>query len=192
MAASAVALEGCVSSLRSSMQLLDSSINILDSGVNDFPRLAKVLQTERVYHKILDTGNSFSNMLQHFELVSESDLSNAQSSLLSEIQPEVESLLNRVDAYLDKLERREKSLIAKCELQEGRLSQTSASARKSGAKSPGFRSHGEPASSLEEVKMQQLRQKKERLSYAVGRLELQASQRERQLRKSMAFSGGDF
>ena len=41
-------------------------------------------------------------------------------------------------------------------------------------------------SKLEEVKMQQLRQKKERLSYAVGRLELQASQRERQLRKSMA------
>lgn len=44
----ALALEGCVSSLRSSMQLLDSSINILDSGVNDFPRLAKVLQTTRV------------------------------------------------------------------------------------------------------------------------------------------------
>lgn len=42
-------------------------------------------------------------------------------------------------------------------------------------------------SKLEEVKMQQLRQKKERLSYAVGRLELQATQRERQLRKSMAF-----
>lgn len=42
------ALAGCVSSLRSSMQLLDSSINILDSGVNDFPRLAKVLQTTRV------------------------------------------------------------------------------------------------------------------------------------------------
>ena len=35
--------------------------------------------------------------------------------------------------------------------------------------------------------MQQLRQKKERLSYAVERLELQASQRQRQLRKSMAF-----
>lgn len=41
-------LEGCVASLRSSMQLLDSSISILDSGVNDFPRLAKVLQPTRV------------------------------------------------------------------------------------------------------------------------------------------------
>lgn len=43
-----MALEGCVGSLRSSMQLLDSSINILDQGVSDFPRLAKVLQTTRV------------------------------------------------------------------------------------------------------------------------------------------------
>jgi len=41
-------LEGCVGSLRNSMQLLDSSINILAEGVNDFPRLAKVLQTTRV------------------------------------------------------------------------------------------------------------------------------------------------
>lgn len=48
---------------------------------------------------------------------------------------------------------------------------------------------GAGATSLEEVKMQQLRQKKERLSYAVGRLEMQAGQRERQLRKSMAGTG---
>lgn len=41
-------------------------------------------------------------------------------------------------------------------------------------------------SALEEVKLQQLKQKKERLSYAVSRLEMQAGQRERQLRKSMA------
>ena len=42
------ALQGCVASLRSSMQLLDSSISILDSGVSDYPRLAKVLKTTRV------------------------------------------------------------------------------------------------------------------------------------------------
>ena len=41
-------------------------------------------------------------------------------------------------------------------------------------------------SALEELKHKQLRQKKERLSYAVDRLELQARQRERQLRMSMA------
>jgi len=41
-------------------------------------------------------------------------------------------------------------------------------------------------SALEELKYKQLRQKKERLSYAVDRLELQAKQRQRQLRMSMA------
>lgn len=44
----AAALEGCVASLRASMQNLDSTINILDDGVSDMPRLAKVLQTTRV------------------------------------------------------------------------------------------------------------------------------------------------
>jgi hypothetical protein len=43
-----MALDGCVGSLRSSMQLLDSSINILEEATNDFPRLSKVLQTTRV------------------------------------------------------------------------------------------------------------------------------------------------
>ena len=91
--------------------------------------------------------------------------------------------------------------MAKCELQEGRLSQRGGGRQSgTGAKSPGSfgggagsggvaaggLGGGEGISRLEEVKMQQLRQKKERLSYAVGRLELQASQRERQLRKSMA------
>ncbi|CAK1359714.1 DASH complex subunit SPC19 [Cercospora beticola] len=161
------ALNGCVASLRSSMQLLESSINILDSGVNDYPRLAKVLQTTR-----------------HFELVSEHDLTTAQSTLLSEIQPEVSNLLARVETYLDKLERREKSLMAKAELQEGRLAQPSRAS--SGSKSPARRPAAGGLGNMEEMKMQQLRQKKERLSYAVGRLELQASQRQRQLRKSMA------
>jgi DASH complex subunit SPC19 len=41
-------------------------------------------------------------------------------------------------------------------------------------------------SGIQELKFKQLRQKKERLSYAVDTLELQAKQRERQLRMSMA------
>ncbi|KAK4894698.1 DASH complex subunit spc19 [Elasticomyces elasticus] len=171
------ALQGCVASLRSSMHLLDSSINILDTGVSDYPRLAKVLQTTR-----------------HFELVSEHDLVTAQASLLSELQPEVEGLLSRVETHLNKLERREQSLIAKAELQEGRLSRTSAGGARSRNSSATRGSIGRSTSTsaeaglsaLEEVKLQQLTQKKERLSYAVSRLELQAGQRERQLRKSMA------
>lgn len=72
--------------------------------------------------------------------------------------------------------------MAKAELQEGRLAQPSRSRSKSPARKPG----ASGINNLDEMKLQQLRQKKERLSYAVGRLELQASQRQRQLRKSMA------
>ena len=89
-----------------------------------------------------------------------------------------------METYLDKLERREQSLIAKAELQEGRLSQPSRSSY--GKKSSSVGAKNGALSNVEEMKMQQLRQKKERLSYAVSRLELQAGQRERQLRKSMA------
>ena len=115
-------------------------------------------------------------------------MNTAQSALVSEIQPEVSNLLARVETQLEKLERREQSLIAKAELQEGRLSRTShgrsiTSARDSQGAG---KVDGEGLSASEEAKLQQLRGKKERLSYAVSRLELQAGQRERQLRKSMA------
>lgn len=92
--------------------------------------------------------------------------------------------------HLDKLERREQSLIAKCELQEGRLSRDDderpAARRPSGGAGLGASAGGAGGSSLEGLKMQAIRQKKERLSYAVERLTLQAQQRERQLRMSMA------
>ncbi|MCJ1474528.1 hypothetical protein MMC13_003186 [Lambiella insularis] len=186
----AAPLAGCVNSLQSSISLLNSSISILDSGVNDFPRLSKVLQTTR-----------------HFELLPESQLQDAQSSLLASLTPELTSLLTRVEVHLDKLSRREQALIAKCELQEGRLS----SSRTSGigredARAPlqhgkagnVFRRHGDDGDDKDEeegleqgreqLRLKQMRQKKERLSYAVERLILQAQQKERQLRKSMAAS----
>ena len=187
MDSTALALSSCVTSLRSSMLLLESSISILDSGVHDYPRLASVLQTTR-----------------HFELVAESSLLTAQSALLSELQPEVHNLLSRVEGYLDKLERREKSLMAKAELQGGRIenpntSSTSGASKFSAAairrqqmKSPGKKPAGGAGADLNAMKLQQLKLKKERLSYAVGRLELQAGQKQRQLRKSMAAQGGEF
>jgi DASH complex subunit SPC19 len=94
------------------------------------------------------------------------------------------------------MSRREQSLIAKADLQEGRMSnpaqhsggrQQQQHSRQSSAGAPSATAGGSGLSNLEALKMSQLRQKKERLSYAVSRLELQAGQRERQLRKSMAF-----
>ena len=50
----AVSLSGSVSSLQSSLQLLESATDTLDAGVSDFPRLCKVLQTTRVCFTIGD------------------------------------------------------------------------------------------------------------------------------------------
>ena len=124
-------------------------------------------------------------------MISEPDLQAAQSALLSEIRPEVENLLKRVDNYLDKLERREQSLIAKCDLNEGRLGSESTGASafrpasRSNQRKPG-EGGGKAMSALQEMKYKQIKAKKQRLSYAVETLELQAKQRERQLRMSMA------
>jgi DASH complex subunit SPC19 len=128
--------------------------------------------------------------MQHFELIPEQSLQTAQSSLLNEITPEVNNLLTRVSTYLDKLERREQSLVAKHELQQGRLDMqqrtptNSRPASRVRAKSIG--GAGGTLGMAEQLKMKQLKQKKERLQFAIDRLQLQAGQRERQLRKSMA------
>jgi DASH complex subunit SPC19 len=102
----------------------------------------------------------------------------------------VESLLQRVANYLDRLERREQALIAKCDLNEGRLGGEGAGASAFPSRSCQQRTTGEDggrgANALQELKVKQLRQKKQRLSYAVETLEMQAKQRERQLRMSMA------
>ena len=103
-----------------------------------------------------------------------------------------------METHLDKLARREQALIAKCELQEGRLSSTrnSNGLVKAGRKGGGINRREEDGDEDEEegdveqgrarLRLKQMRQKKERLSYAVERLNLQAQQKERQLRLSMA------
>ncbi|KAJ5174789.1 DASH complex subunit Spc19 [Penicillium canariense] len=173
-------LASSVTSLQSSLQLLDNSINTLDSGVNDFPRLCKTLQTTR-----------------HFELLPEPTLRDAQQSLLDEITPSITHLLSLSSSHVERLARREQGLKAKCDLQEGRLSSNSdgkssatlaqgqgnAALRRRQAGPSGALSDNAASRALE---LRRLVQKKERLKYAVDRLELQSTQRERQLRKSMA------
>ncbi|RPB01447.1 DASH complex, subunit Spc19 [Choiromyces venosus 120613-1] len=162
-------LNGCVSSLQNSIRLLDSSISILDSGVHDFPRIKKVLQCTR-----------------HFELISEPTLYAAQTALADEIGPEVEHLLRRVEQHLAKMERREKALIAKSELQEGRLQQKPSLASSSSAASRQRKSGlGGNVQSAEKLRM--LKGKKERLAHTIERLSLQAGHKERQLRMTMNY-----
>ena len=165
-------LSPAVSSLRSSLGLLNSSISILNEGVNDFPRLCKVLQTQ-----------------QHFELLPETELRLAQQSLLDEITPAVNQLLSAADNYVTQLNRKEESLRARYELLEGRLShgkRHSSFGSTAQPRGPEVEAKGQPLGEAKVLEMKRLRQKKERLQYAVERLELQGKQRERELRKSMA------
>ncbi|KAI9778485.1 MAG: hypothetical protein M1816_004041 [Peltula sp. TS41687] len=176
-------LPSCVSSLQTSLSLLQSSINILNNSTADLPRLGKVLQTTR-----------------HFDLISESQLHAAQEQVRAEIQPEIERLLDMVETCLDRLGRREKGLIARKELLDGRLGEVEVAAGDARMRrrrtttttttttTTGRRLTMTATGKLNEKgeRLRLLRQKKERLAYVVERLSLQAQQRERQLRKSMA------
>lgn len=167
-------LQPSLASLQQSTALLNSSLSILDAGTKDLPRMTRVLQQTR-----------------HFELTPSSELASAQQAVLSELVPEVEQLLARVEAVIERREGREEWLRARWALGEGRLgrdvgslggggSEETVSAKK---KQKLAARTGKPTDS---IKATRLRQKKERLSYAVDRLQLQAQQRERQLRMSMA------
>lgn len=162
-----------VSSLSSSLRLLQSSISILDEGVSDFPRLCRVLSTQ-----------------QHFELLPEPQLREAQQSLVDEIAPAINQLLSTAENYVNQLGRKEESLKARYELLEGRLSRGKRGSSFGGGESKRVATgsgNGTAVLSEEKVKeMKRLQQKKERLQYAIERLELQSKQRERELRKSMA------
>ncbi len=168
-------LSSSVSSLRSTISLLESSINLLDSGVSDYRRLQKVLSTQ-----------------QHFELLPEPSLRAAQQSILDEITPAITQLLGTAEAHITQLARREESLRARSELLEGRL-ESDRRRRDSDAREEAKPTRdrvgqgaGRDGNDVKALELKRLRQKKERLQYAVGRLELESRQRQRELRKSMA------
>lgn len=161
-----------VAALRSSLTLLDSSISILDKGVSDFPRLRKVLQTQ-----------------QHFELVPEKTLKQAQQTLADEISPAVDQLLSAAETYIKQLARKEQSLKARSELLEGRLDSKQISASEQPIRSKtSTLNRGNGSNETQALRMKRLQQKKDQLQFAIERLELQTKQKQRDLRKSMAFA----
>ena len=109
--------------------------------------------------------------------------------MLAEIQPSINALLTRVHTELERMERKNEGLLARAELLEGRVGRESGVGAAGG--SGGLRRQ-ERRTTLggkggpKEQKLRNLTAKRERLEYAVQRLGLQAGQRERQLRKSMA------
>lgn len=162
-----------ITSLRTSTALLQSSLDILSTGTRDLPRLRNVLQQTR-----------------HFELAPSSALAAAQADVLAELVPEVERLLARVEKVVEGRERREEWLRARWTLGEGRLGREAGSfgqqERRPSSGDAGVAGRDDDKKKVDAAKAKRLRQKKERLSYAVERLQLQANQKQRQLRMSMA------
>ncbi|KAL5611408.1 hypothetical protein BROUX41_000980 [Berkeleyomyces rouxiae] len=166
----AYSYSGCVSSLRSALNYLDSSVNALEGGVSDFPRMITVLKTVR-----------------HYELIPQPTLAAAEASLRDEIGPSINTLLERAERQIDRQERRIETLKARAELQQGRLSSaqdpygtSSAAAVVEKKRNTMRRLEGEA-----KLRARVLQQRKEALKYSVERLELEALQKERELRKRL-------
>lgn len=87
---------------------------------------------------------------------------------------------------MERRERRGEWLRARWALGEGRLGRDVDLGGKGLEEKAGTGRKKSTMGAADETKARRVRQKKERLSYAVERLQLQAGQKERQLRKSMA------
>jgi DASH complex subunit SPC19 len=124
---------------------------------------------------------------QHFELTPQSSLTTAQASLQSELEPAILTLLSRAEAHIAKTERRQQALLARSELLEGRLegNEKGLGLRKQRSLDKLVRK-ASAGGEEKALRLKALRSKKERLGYAVERLELQSQQRQRQLRMSVA------
>lgn len=90
-----------------------------------------------------------------------------------------------MESLLDRLERREQALIARCSLLEGRLSHGE-DGGELGDRNNNNNSYNAGEEAREALRLKQVKQKKERLAYVVERLQMQAQQKKRQLRMSIA------
>lgn len=79
-----------------------------------------------------------------------------------------------MEQHLAKMERREKALVAKSELQEGRLQQKPSLSSSASASSRGQRRGGGGGNVQNAEKLRMLKGKKERLAHTIERLSLQA------------------
>lgn len=140
-------LENCVSSLNACNYRMDLLLATLDTGIHDFPRIQSVLMNQR-----------------HFEVILEADVEEAQHALEQDIYPELLELLQRAEAGIAKLERQEKTLQGKFELQQVRLQQKPSKPRNL------FNHASEQLAKANELHALQV--KKERLLYSLDRLSL--------------------
>ncbi|KAK6502250.1 hypothetical protein TWF506_002833 [Arthrobotrys conoides] len=172
------ALSGCVASLTLSTETLQSTIETLSAAVEDYPRVCKILSSNR-----------------HFELISASELTTAQTLLSSTIQPETDRLIRETEKAVHKLELKERKLIADAELLETRIANSLKNKSAVVEVSPVKVEEEEDEEDIDrkeearnEEILRKLKAQRQRLAYAVERLELEKRQKEMLVKKSMSYN----
>ncbi|KAK6496401.1 hypothetical protein TWF481_002421 [Arthrobotrys musiformis] len=168
------ALSGCVASLMLSTETLQSTIDTLSTAVEDYPRVSKILSSNR-----------------HFELISAGELATAQHLLSSTIQPETDRLLRETEKAIHKLALKERKLIADAELLETRI----ANSLKKPVEVVQYvepKEEEEEEDAKEEARseevLRKLKAQRQRLAYAVERMELEKRQKEMLVKKSLSYN----
>lgn len=87
------ALDNCSLQLAQSCAHVHNAIEILDDVTRDFPRLATVVDSTRVY-----------------DLVPAREIADAQEHLRAEMSPQIQSVIDRAEVALDSLKDKEKQL----------------------------------------------------------------------------------
>lgn len=161
-----VSLQGCVSALSSSLSSLRSASENLDKGTHDFPRLATVLQTNRV-----------------FDVVAEQKVLEAKHCLIQEVEPHITNLIARIEAELARLAAREKKLKAEAELKELRI-QNQEILLKDFENSSSTQC-ARPVTNEQLAELSELQAESERLAYSLSKKNL----KQRKMRMSLAMGG---
>lgn len=147
-------LVDCVECLKRSVSLLNDSLEILDETTKNVPRLKKVLKTRKV-----------------FGLVPDVDLDHASKTLIEELQPQIQSLSNKMVGEMSKLRKKRDGLARKIELQHLRLESIEKSKELSIRGNQILNSANLDAVKLERYKI--LKDKRERMNYSLSRRLLQ-------------------
>ncbi|GAA5963698.1 hypothetical protein JCM3765_003549 [Sporobolomyces pararoseus] len=143
------ALEHCSLQLAQCSMHLQSSIQILDEATRDFPRLASVIESTRVY-----------------DLIPSNEIKSAQKALENEMSPQIQELIVRAETGLETLKKRERELQTRVEKRKQYLNPDLP-----------VRTGAREEVELAERRLQELRRKKEQLGLEVEGLEREVETR---------------
>lgn len=108
----------------------------------------------------------------------------AKAELAQEVEPQVASLISRIEVELARLERRVKGLASKAQLQELRIQQLEALIDSEASGSSYRRNNQATEAQLEQLR--ELQDQSDRLAYSLS----SANLKQRKMRMSMAMTGG--